>query len=127
MARAWLTGAAVHRIYEWTPLAEFLARVTRKLRLYLMDDPLVRANVMSYHHGEALNWHFDRSEFTTTLLLQAPDAGGEFQYRNGLRTPAGPSPPGRLLRSPWCGGPPPETRRPCRFVFGFFRDVLRKP
>lgn len=47
-----------------------------KPRLYLMDDPLARANVMSYHHGEALDWHFGRSEFTTTLLLQAPDAGG---------------------------------------------------
>ena len=86
-----MTGTAVHRLYEWPPLAEFLARVMRKPRLYLMDDPLARANVMSYHHGEALNWHFDRSEFTTTLLLQAPDAGGEFQYRSGLRTPADPN------------------------------------
>ena len=34
-----MTGTAVHRIYEWTPLAGFLARVLRKPRLYLMDDP----------------------------------------------------------------------------------------
>ena len=102
-----MTGAAVHRIYEWTPLAGFLSRVLRKPRLYLMDDPLARANIMSYHHGEALNWHFDRSEFTTTLLLQAPDAGGEFQYRSGLRTPADPNPDGvaRLL-----DGRDPEVR-----------------
>ena len=102
-----MTGTAVHRIYEWTPLAGFLARVMRKPRLYLMDDPLARANVMSYHRGEALNWHFDRSEFTTTLLLQAPDAGGEFQYRSGLRTPADPNLDGvaRLL-----DGHDPEVR-----------------
>ena len=34
------------------------------------SDPLARTNVMAYRAGEALNWHFDRSEFTTTLLLQ---------------------------------------------------------
>ena len=72
-----------------------------------MDDPPARVNVMSYHHGEAFNWHFDRSEFTTTLLLQAPDASGEFQYRSGLRTPADPNLDGvaRLL-----DGRDPEVR-----------------
>jgi hypothetical protein len=48
-------------------------------------------NVMSYRDGEALNWHFDRSEFTTTLLLQAPDEGGDFQYRPDLRTDTDPN------------------------------------
>jgi hypothetical protein len=42
-------------------------------------------------HGETLNWHFDRSEFTTTLLVQAPDAGGKFQYRSGLRSDDDPN------------------------------------
>ena len=37
-----------------------------------MDDRIAGANVMTYYDGEARNWHFDRSEFTTTLLLQAP-------------------------------------------------------
>ena len=35
--------------------------------------------------------HFDRSEFTTTCLLQAPPAGGEFQYRSDLRSDADPN------------------------------------
>jgi hypothetical protein len=34
---------------------------------------------MDYRPGEALNWHFDRSQFTTTLLIQAPEQGGEFE------------------------------------------------
>src|ERR1043166_7819626 len=62
-----------------------------KTRLDFMQDPLARTNVMAYRAGEALNWHFDRSEFTTTLLLQAADAGGEFQYRSNLRTDADPN------------------------------------
>ena len=56
-----------------------------------MPDPLARVNVMSYREGEALNWHFDRSEFTTTLLLQAPKAGGAFEYRSDLRTDTDPN------------------------------------
>ncbi len=102
-----LTDSLVGRIYEWLPLADFLAAVMDKPRLYLMEDPLARANVMAYRDGEALNWHFDRSVFTTTLLIQAPEAGGEFQYRSGLRSEQDPNLDGvaRLL-----DGKDPEVR-----------------
>lgn len=87
-------------IYEWTPLADFLAAVMDMPKLHLMDDPLARVNVMGYRAGEALNWHFDRSQFTTTLLIQAPESGGEFQYRSALRSDRDPNYDGvaRLLR-----------------------------
>jgi hypothetical protein len=83
-----LRDTLVHEIYEWEPLAVFLARVLDKPRLFLMRDPLARVNVMRYESGEALNWHFDRSLFTTTLLVQA---GGEFEYRSNLRSDADPN------------------------------------
>ena len=86
-----IAASLVARIYEWQPLIDFLAATMDKSRLYPMADPLARINVMAYHAGEALNWHFDRSEFTTTCLLQAPAAGGEFQYRSGLRSDADPN------------------------------------
>ena len=86
-----IPGSLVCRIYEWPPLASFLAAVMDKPVLHVMADPLARANVMAYRDGEALNWHFDRSEFTTTLLLQAPEAGGEFQYRSDLRSDTDPN------------------------------------
>jgi hypothetical protein len=78
-------------IYEWPQFAVFLAATLDKETLFTMRDPLARMNVMSYRDGEALNWHFDRSEFTTTLLLQAPDEGGDFQYRPDLRTDTDPN------------------------------------
>ena len=86
-----MPDSIIHAIYEWQPLADFLARVMEKPRLYLMDDPLARANVMSYRDGEGLGWHFDRSEFTTTLLIQSLEAGGEFQYRTDLRSDDDPN------------------------------------
>ena len=86
-----LTGAVVHDIYEYAPLPAFLAAVMRLPALHLMLDPLARANVMEYRAGETLNWHFDRSVFTTTLLIQAADEGGEFEYRSDLRSDADPN------------------------------------
>lgn len=79
------------RLYEWPDFARFLAAVMEKPALYTMRDPLAGLNVMSYGDGEALNWHFDRSEFTTTLLLQEPTGGGEFQYRSNLRSDDDPN------------------------------------
>jgi len=86
-----LASTVVNRVYEWPEFAIFLAATMHKPALYTMDDPLARLNTMAYHKGEALNWHFDRSEFTTTLLLQAPDQGGAFEYRTDLRDESDPN------------------------------------
>jgi hypothetical protein len=95
-----LSGSVVQRLYDWPEFAAFLSAAMDKPALYTMEDPLARVNVMGYGAGEALNWHFDRSEFTTTLLLQAPEAGGAFEYRSDLRSDAAPNYEGvaRLLR-----------------------------
>lgn len=78
-------------VYNWAPLHHFLAATMELPALYPMDDPLASVNVMAYGEGQALNWHFDRSEFTTTLLLQAARAGGAFEYRTGLRSDRDPN------------------------------------
>ncbi|MGC1429347.1 MAG: 2OG-Fe(II) oxygenase [Albidovulum sp.] len=86
-----LGQAVVVQLYEWEPFIQFLAAVMGKPKLFVMEDPLARVNVMAYQDGQALNWHFDRSEFTTTLLLQAPLAGGEFEYQKDLRSDHDPN------------------------------------
>ena len=86
-----IPGSTVLSIYEYQPLVRFLAATMDKPQLHVMQDPLARANVMGYRAGEALNWHFDRSEFTTTLLLQAPEIGGDFEYRTDLRSDDDPN------------------------------------
>src|SRR5579883_1246984 len=95
-----LAGTLVERIYEWPPLIAFIAQVLEKRELYLMEDPLARVNILEYRPGEALNWHFDRSVYTTTLLIQAAEHGGEFEYRSNLRSDTDPnySGVGRALR-----------------------------
>ena len=95
-----IVGSALTQLYEWPAFATFLAAAMGKSHLHVMSDPLARINVMAYHAGQRLNWHFDRSEFTTTLLLQAPHAGGAFEYRTDLRSDGDPNYDGvaRMLR-----------------------------
>jgi fatty acid desaturase len=81
-----IPGNVLIDVYEWEPFRKFLTTVMEKPVLYTTPDPLARVNVMAYRDGEALNWHFDRSEFTTTLLLQASNGGGNFEYRTDLRS-----------------------------------------
>lgn len=102
-----LGQSPVMRLYDWPPLRRFLAEIMGKAELHVMEDPLARVNVMQYRAGDALNWHFDRSEFTTTLLLRAPEKGGAFEYRTDLRSADDPNYDGvaRLLR-----GEDPELR-----------------
>ena len=49
-----------------------------------MKEPLARASVITYRDSEALDWRFDRRDFTVTQLMQSPDEGGSFQYRSDL-------------------------------------------
>jgi len=95
-----IENTIIDRVYRWRPLVDFLAVVMERPQLYLMNDPLAAVNVIAYGAGEALNWHFDRSHFTTTLLIQTPESGGDFQYRSELRSDTDPNYDGvaRLLR-----------------------------
>ena len=86
-----LTGSVIDLVYRWPPLHSFLADVTRKAALYPLADPLAALNVMRYREGQALGWHFDRAEFTVTLLLRAPTSGGMFEYCVNLRRPDSPN------------------------------------
>ena len=95
-----LSGGVLDRIYRWPGLPSFLAALFHKPALFPMADPLACLNVMSYGPGDALGWHFDRAEFTVTVLLRAAGGGGVFEYRRNLRSAADPNRAGvtRLLR-----------------------------
>jgi hypothetical protein len=78
-------GSALHRIYDSAVFRQFLATVVGETALYEYADPLSSINVHFADDGQELGWHFDNSSFAVTLLLQAPDDGGQFQYVRDLR------------------------------------------
>ena len=77
--------SALHQLYDAPAFRDFIAHVVGVDTLYAYADPLSSVNVHYAGEGKELNWHFDNSEFAITLLLQAPEGGGVFEYVRDLR------------------------------------------
>ncbi|MEM7284076.1 MAG: hypothetical protein AAF438_20925 [Pseudomonadota bacterium] len=73
------------QLYYWPPLKEFLRRCLNKRALYIYEDPVSNMIVNVARRGQNFNWHFDTNEFTITMLLQAAEQGGVFEYVPNLR------------------------------------------
>ena len=54
--------------------------MTGKSGIHPYVDALSPLNIGISRPGETLAWHFDTSDFATTLLLQTAEDGGEFEY-----------------------------------------------
>ena len=76
----------VRALYENDAMCRFVGRALRIEPLYRSDDPLGALNLMYYGPGDELGWHFDSADFVVTLMLQASEAGGEFEYVPMLRS-----------------------------------------
>ena len=72
-------------LYNSEVFRNFLASVLNEEKLYEYADPMSSINVHYASSGEELGWHFDNSSFAITLLLQAPEAGGSFEYIKDFR------------------------------------------
>ena len=75
----------IRRLYEWDCLTAFIAAAMDKPRLYRMADPFQALNIIYLADGGQSAWHYDRNEFTVTLLLQEPEAGGDFEFVPNIR------------------------------------------
>ena len=70
----------LNALYQWNPLKAFIGYVLGKSSLFRFADPFGACSVNVFVDGGVHGWHFDESEYTVTLMLQAPDFGGEFEY-----------------------------------------------
>jgi len=77
---------ALKRVYHWDPLLFFLADVLQRRAYYRMADPLAALTINVMRENQNHGWHFDEAQVTTTLMIQAPEQGGRFQYVHNLRT-----------------------------------------
>jgi hypothetical protein len=75
----------IRRIYESDEVLSFIKDVLGLDTLYRHADPLAALNLQGFTTGQQLGWHFDRSDFSVTLSLQAASAGGDFEYVRMLR------------------------------------------
>jgi len=77
--------SALRALYDAPPFKAFLCSVLGETALHPYADPLSSINLHFAGEGQELGWHFDNSSFAITLLIQAPDAGGTFEYVADLR------------------------------------------
>lgn len=80
------SDSIVRVLYESPELLAFVGAALEIDPLHRSDDPLGALNYMYFHPGDELGWHFDNAHFVVTLLLQAPHAGGVFEFAPMLRT-----------------------------------------
>ncbi|MXY48531.1 MAG: phytanoyl-CoA dioxygenase family protein [Gemmatimonadetes bacterium] len=75
----------VRSVFHWPALTEFVRRVLGFDTLYTSACPHLALTLQIAHEGDSNGWHFDSNNGNITLLIQAPDAGGAFEYVPGLR------------------------------------------
>jgi len=75
----------LRQLYLWDPLKDFIGYVLGKTEFYRFADPFGACSINVFVEGGEHGWHFDESEFTVTLMLQAPESGGAFEYVPKIR------------------------------------------
>jgi len=73
------------RLYQWDALKDFIGYVLGKHAFYRFADPFGACSVNVFVEGGEHGWHFDESDYTVTLMLQAPEVGGTFEYVPQIR------------------------------------------
>jgi len=78
----------IQQLYKSPLLTDFIRRVQKKAELYRCADEFQALNVVALQPGSWHAWHYDTTECTVTLLLQAAERGGEFTFIPDSRTDA---------------------------------------
>lgn len=79
------SNSPLHLLYDSNLFKDFLCSILGEAVLYEYADPLSSINLHYAKAGQELGWHFDNSSFATTLMIQEPDAGGQFQFVSDMR------------------------------------------
>lgn len=80
--------SGIRRLYHWDALPQFMAAVLDAPRIYRSADPYQALNIAVMEDGGQQQWHFDTNECNVTLLLQASEGGGEFEWVPWIRSDA---------------------------------------
>lgn len=78
----------LRRVYTWPPLTAFLRCVAGYETFHRSECPHLALSSKIAGNGDTDGWHFDTNDIVFSLLLQAPQAGGAFEYMPYIRDPA---------------------------------------
>jgi len=83
---AWEPGCAMETLFHAPELARFLADCLELSELHCYADPLAGLTANILDPGQQFTWHFDTNDFAVTVLVDAADEGGLFQYAPNIRS-----------------------------------------
>jgi hypothetical protein len=83
---AWSPDGPMHRLFTSPELTRFIAECLEIDQLHPYADPLAGLTANILEPGQQFSWHFDTNDFAVTLLVDAADEGGLFQYVPGIRS-----------------------------------------
>ncbi|MCP5025226.1 MAG: 2OG-Fe(II) oxygenase [Actinomycetia bacterium] len=120
--------SALRDVYEDPDFRAFLCSVLGIDEIHPYADDVSSINVHFAPHGRELGWHFDNSSFAVTMLLQAPDAGGLFEYVPAARDSTAGNPAYERVAEILDGRTPVEVLRfvPGDLVLFRGRDALHR-
>ncbi len=72
-------GSAIRLLYEWDGFMRFLMDASGH-KLYRYADELGALNLAVMQEGDSLRWHFDQTDFVSSLAIQSASVGGAFEY-----------------------------------------------
>ncbi|WP_324192763.1 arpA protein [Nocardia transvalensis] len=78
--------ALIQVLYTHPLFQRFIADCFGLADLHEFSDPLAGLCLNVVAPGMSHPWHFDTNEFTVSMLTQAPDTGGVFEYCPGIRS-----------------------------------------
>lgn len=78
-------GSALRRLYGAPAFRAFLCAVLDEAELHDYADSLSSITLNYASAGQELGWHFDNSSFAITLMVQAAEHGGVFEYVKDVR------------------------------------------
>jgi hypothetical protein len=81
----------LRKLYEWESLMGFVGAVLELPAIYRYADPMGALNLSVMGEGDYLRWHFDQTDFVTSLAVRTADEGGEFEYVPMIRNEKNPN------------------------------------
>jgi hypothetical protein len=73
-------------LFNWQPLTNFLGRAMGYHTFHRSDCPHLALTSKIASEGDTDGWHFDSNEVVFSIVLQAPEQGGEFEYLPNVRS-----------------------------------------
>jgi hypothetical protein len=72
-------------LYRNETLTRRIAELLDEPKFFTLADPVLSCTSTVMYEGDTHGWHFDLNDFVVSILLQAPESGGTFDFVPNIR------------------------------------------